>query len=92
MAAQQSFFEIIHPGIDINLIGKQRYWIAVAATAAAAVAAAVIGVIAVAVAVAARATARDGAGLARQRRGGALEERGVEAARHMASRRRARAA
>jgi preprotein translocase subunit SecF len=27
MAAQQKFFEIIHPGIDVDLIGKQRYWI-----------------------------------------------------------------
>jgi preprotein translocase subunit SecF len=27
MAAHQKFFEIIHPGIDIDLIGKQRYWI-----------------------------------------------------------------
>src|SRR5438105_15223375 len=27
MAAQQKFFEIIHPGIDIDLIGKQKYWI-----------------------------------------------------------------
>src|SRR4051794_14312132 len=27
MAAQQRFFEIIHPGTDIDLIGKQKYWI-----------------------------------------------------------------
>jgi preprotein translocase subunit SecF len=27
MAAHQKFFEIIHPGTDIDLIGKQRYWI-----------------------------------------------------------------
>ena len=27
MAAQQRFFEIIRPGTDIDLIGKQRYWI-----------------------------------------------------------------
>src|SRR6185436_10095619 len=27
MAAHQKFFEIIHPGIDIDLIGKQKYWI-----------------------------------------------------------------
>jgi preprotein translocase subunit SecF len=27
MAAQQKFFEIIHPGLDIDLIGKQKYWI-----------------------------------------------------------------
>jgi preprotein translocase subunit SecF len=27
MAAQQHFFEIIRPGTDIDLIGKQRYWI-----------------------------------------------------------------
>jgi preprotein translocase subunit SecF len=27
MASQQRFFEIIHPGIDIDLIGKQKYWI-----------------------------------------------------------------
>jgi preprotein translocase subunit SecF len=27
MAAQQKFFEIIHPGLDVDLIGKQKYWI-----------------------------------------------------------------
>src|SRR6185436_5323360 len=27
MAAHQKFFEIIHPGTDIDLIGKQKYWI-----------------------------------------------------------------
>jgi preprotein translocase subunit SecF len=27
MAAHQKFFEIIKPGTDIDLIGKQRYWI-----------------------------------------------------------------
>jgi preprotein translocase subunit SecF len=27
MAAHQRFFEIIHPGTDIDLIGKQKYWI-----------------------------------------------------------------
>src|SRR3954469_7492041 len=27
MAAQQKLFEIIKPGTDIDLIGKQRYWI-----------------------------------------------------------------
>ena len=27
MAAHQRFFEIIRPGTDIDLIGKQRYWI-----------------------------------------------------------------
>jgi preprotein translocase subunit SecF len=28
MAAHQKFFEIIKPGTDIDLIGKQKYWIA----------------------------------------------------------------
>jgi preprotein translocase subunit SecF len=27
MAAHQKFVEIIHPGSDVDLIGKQRYWI-----------------------------------------------------------------
>src|SRR3954466_1425383 len=27
MAAHQKFFEIVHPGLDIDLIGKQKYWI-----------------------------------------------------------------
>jgi preprotein translocase subunit SecF len=27
MASHQRFFEIIHPGTDIDLIGKQKYWI-----------------------------------------------------------------